>query len=153
MADKFSKQEILNILKEKVSAKGFAINVDKNELSAGASTILDMLEVIAESLSEIFYADETLTGTIRAKSLKFGPMGLQLPMSYKGAEVEYSAVTDPKFFIWLEALHTLLKAAYPEPGYGAPDVFATAMKSLLALKPKSITGKIKDGSNSVKITK
>lgn len=152
MPDQFDKRTIFNKLKSKVQAKGFNLNVNRSDLPKGTATIEDLLEIIAESLSEALSQDQVKTGTIKAKDLKLGPTGLQLPMAYKNAKVKYDITTDPKFFAWLEAFHSLLQAVYPEAGYGAPNVFGTALKTLLALKPSSLTGRITEGSGKVKTT-
>jgi hypothetical protein len=52
----------------------------------------------------------------------------------------------------METFHSVLQGVYPEPGNGSPNVFATALKSLLAQKPTSITAKITQGSGKIKVT-
>lgn len=152
MADQFDKSTILNKLKAKVQAKGFNLNVDKGDLAKGTATILDLLDIIAETVADVFFTDQAKDGTIKANDVKLGPDGLQQPHSYKEAKVKYDATTDPKFFAWMEAFHAILQGVYPEPGYGSPNVFLTALKTLLAQKPSSLTGKIIEGSKKVKVT-
>jgi len=152
MPDQFDKDTFLNKFKQKATSKGFDLNVNKDDLAKGTPTILDLLEAIAEALDEIIVKDQQKTGTIKAKSLKIGPAGLQQPAAYKEAKVKSDFVTDPKFWTWIESFHGILQGVYPEPGNGSPDVFATAMKLLLSQKPSSITGKIIEGSKSVKVT-
>lgn len=152
MGDQFDKSTILNKLKAKVSAKGFDLNVDKGDLAKGTATILDLLDIIAETMADILFTDQQKDGTIKASDIKIGPDGLQQPHAYKEATVKYDATTDPKFFTWLESLHAILQGVYPEPGYGSPNVFLTALKTLLAQKPSSLTGKITQGSGKVKVT-
>lgn len=150
--DQFDKNTFLNKFKEKATARGFELNPDKGEMSKGVPTLLDLLEGIAEAMDDIIVNDQDKAGTIKAKSLKIGPSGLQQPAAYKEAKVKSDIVTDPQFWAWMETFHTILQGVYPEPGFGSPDVFATAMKVLLSQKPSSITGKIIEGSGSVKVT-
>lgn len=152
MPDQFDENSFTTKFKQKAAAKGFNMSVDRSELPPNTPVIQDLLEAIAEALDEIFIKDESLAGTIKAKSLKLGPTGLQQDVAYKGATVKSDASTDPKFWTWMETLHSLLKVPYPEPGNGAPNVFAIALKALLALKPKNLSAKITDGSSSVKVT-
>lgn len=152
MADQFDKKIVFTKLKQKAITNGFNLTPNSAELPKGTVITTDLLEVIAETISEIFKDDQTLRGTIKASSLKLGPTGLQQAMAYKNAKVKFDATTDPKFFIWLETFHSLIQAVYPEPGFGAPNVFNTALKALLASKPTSITARITDGSSKVKIT-
>lgn len=157
MPDQFDENSFTTKFKQKAAAKGFNMSVDRSELPPNTPVIQDLLEAIAEALDEIFIKDESLAGTIKAKSLKLGPTGLQQDVAYKGATVKSDASTDPKFWTWMETLHNLIKGPpptyiYPEPGNGAPNVFAIALKALLALKPKNLSAKITDGSSSVKVT-
>jgi hypothetical protein len=152
MADQFDKATILNKLKAKVQAKGFDLNPDKSKMSNNVPTILDMLDIIAESVADLVFVDQNKDGTITAKEVKIGPDGLQQPHAYKNAKIKFDATTDPKFFAWMEALHAVIRGVYPEPGSGAPDTFARALKVLLSKKPKSLTGKIIEGSKKVKVT-
>jgi hypothetical protein len=151
MADQFSKQVILDKLKAKVRAKGFELEPDRSKMAKGVVTILDMLDIIAESLADQL-ADESKSGTLKAKEIKLGPTGLQQPGAFKEAEIKFDNTTDPKFFNWMEQLHAIIRGSYPEPGYGSPNKFANALKRLLAQKPSSLTGKITVGSKSVKVT-
>jgi hypothetical protein len=150
--DQFSKETFLSKFKQKATAKGFNLNPDKSEMSKNVPVMLDLLDAIAEGLDEIFFKDQDKSGTIKAKTLKIGPAGLQQPAAYKEAKVKSDFVTDPKFWTWMGSFHSVLQGIYPEPGNGAPDVFATAMKVLLSQKPSSITGKIIEGSKKIKIT-
>jgi hypothetical protein len=152
MADQFAKQTILNKLKTKAQAKGFNLKPDTSKMSKNVPLLEDLLDLIAEALAEVLYQDQNLPGTIKANSLKIGPGGLQMPMAYKTGTIKCDATTDPKFFAWIETFHSILQGAYPEPGNGSPDIFATVMKALLPLKPTSLTGKITNGSGSVKVT-
>jgi hypothetical protein len=152
MADQFSKETIFNKFKDKARAKGFELNPDRSKMSKNIPIMIDLLEAIAEALSDILYKDENLPGTIKAQSLKIGPSGLQKATAYKDGSVKADMTTDPTFFTWIETFHSLLQAVYPEPGNGAPDVFAMALKSLTGLKPSSITAKITNGSGSVKVS-
>jgi hypothetical protein len=152
MPDQFSKSTILTKFKQKAISKGFNLTPDTSEMSKGVPLLVDLLEIIAETIEEIIVTDQSLPGTIKASSLKIGPTGLQQPVAYKEATIKSDIVTDPKFWAWMEAFHAVLQGAYPEPGYGSPNVFATALKLLLSQKPSSITGKITKGSGSVKVT-
>lgn len=152
MADQFDKKTILSKMQEKASAKGFELNPDRGDMSKDVVTLDDLLDAMAESLAEIISKDQDLTGTIRASSIKLGPAGEQKPVAYKDGLVKADATTDPSFFSWIEALHSVIQGSYPEPGNGSPNVFATALKTILSLKPTSITAKIVDGSSKVKIT-
>jgi hypothetical protein len=152
MADRFSKNNILAILREKVQAKGFNLNPDKSKMSKVAVTIADLLDVLASSLSEILSQEEIRNATIKASSLKLGPSGLQNAIATKDMAVKFDITTDPQFFTWIETLHGILQAVYPEAGYGAPNTFAMALKTLIGAKPSSLTGKINEGSGSVKVT-
>lgn len=152
MADQFSKATILNKLKEKVSAKGFNLEPAKDDMAKGVPVLLDFLDLLAETISDVFYSDQDKAGTIKANKVKLGPAGLQMPSSYKEASIKYDITTDPKFFAWMETFHSILQGVYPEPGQGAPNVFNTALKVLLSQKPTSLTGKITEGSGTVKVT-
>jgi hypothetical protein len=152
MPDQFDKDSFLNKFKQKAQAKGFELKPDKSKMAKDVPTLLDLLDAIAEALDEIIVKDQDKPGTIKAKSLKIGPSGQQQPAAYKEAKVKSDATTDRKFWSWMEAFHAKLRGVYPEPGKGAPNVFANSMKSLLAKKPKSITGKIIEGSKKVKVT-
>jgi hypothetical protein len=87
-----------------------------------------------------------------ASNFKIGPSGQQKPAAYKDGTVKSDVTTDPKFWAWMETFHSLLQGIYPEPGNGSPDVFANTLKTLISLKPSSITAKIIDGSGSINIT-
>jgi len=152
MPDQFDKSTILNKLKAKVQAKGFDLNPDKSKMAKGVPTILDMLDIIAESMADLIYSEQNKNGTFAASEMKIGPTGLQQPQAYKEATIKCDFTTDPKFFTWMETLHSLLRGVYPESGYGAPNTFAMALKTLLAQKPSSLTGKITKGSSKVKVT-
>jgi len=152
MPDQYDKSSFFNKFKQKAQAKGFELNPDKGKMSKNVPTLLDLLEAIAEALDEIIIKDQDKPGTIKAKNLKLGPTGLQQPAAYKEAKIKSDFTTDPKFWTWMESLHSILQGVYPEPGNGSPDVFATAMKILLSQKPSSLTGKITEGSSKVKVT-
>jgi len=152
MAGEYDKATILAKLKEKVQAKGFDLNPDSSKMSKVSKSILDMLDVIADSMSVILSQEQIRTATLKANSLKIGPSGLQQPIATKTGTVKFDMTTDPKFFTWMETLHGILQGVYPEPGYGSPSTFAMALKTLLATKPTSLTGKITTGSGSVKVT-
>lgn len=152
MADQFDANTIKEKLREKVAAIGFELNPDRSEMSRDVVTIDDMLDILGEALGDILYNDEDLTATIRASNIKLGPAGEQRNAGYKDALVKFDATTDPQFFTWVEALHTIIQGSYTEPGNGSPDVFAIAMKALLSNKPSSITGKIIQFSSTVKVT-
>lgn len=152
MADQFDKKTFLDKFKQKSRVKGFELNPDKSKLPKNFPTTLDLLEIVAETLAEVLYQDQNLSGTLKAKDFKIGPSGLQQPVAYKTATVKADATTDPKFFTWMETFHSVLQGVYPEPGNGSPNVFATALKSLLASKPTSITAKITQGSGKIKVT-
>ncbi len=152
MADQFSKQTILNKLKEKVSAKGFNLEPSKDDMSKGMPVLLDFLDLLAETISDVFYIDQSKSGTIKADKIKLGPDGLQQPGAFKESEIKYNITTDPAFFTWIETFHGILQGVYPEAGYGAPNTFNTALKTLLSQKPSSLTGKITEGSKKVKVT-
>jgi hypothetical protein len=152
MADQFQKDTFFNKFKEKASAKGFELFPNRSDMANGVPLMVDLLEAMSEALDDIFYNDQNLPGSIKASSLKLGPDGLQQPAAYKEATVKSDATTDPQFWAWMETFHGLLQAVYPEPGFGAPDTFALALKALLAQKPSSITAKITQGSGTVKVT-
>lgn len=158
MPSQYSKSSIENAIKARVAAKGFNLNVKKGEgkgIASTTPTISDLISVIADSLSTVLTEEEG-SAELVAKDFKIGPPGLQQPVATKAppgeTNVVFDMTTDPNFFTWLETLHSLLQSSYPEPGYGAPDVFATALKSLLSLKPSSLKGKITSGSSKVKVT-
>jgi len=148
----YDKNNIFAVLQDKVSAKGFNLDPDKSKMAKNTPTTKDLLEAIAETLSEILSQDQSKEAVLEGSSFKIGPSGLQNPVSYKGATIKADMSTDPAFFTWFETLTGLLQAVYPEPGLGSPSVFATALKVLIGLKPTSLTGKITDGSGSVKVT-
>lgn len=152
MADQFDKSTIFAKFKEKAQAKGFNLSPDKSKMTKNVPVIQDLLEAIAEALAEILYKDESLPGTLKASSFKIGPSGLQKAVAYKDASVKADITTDSSFFTWMETLHSLLQAVYPEPGNGSPDVFAMTLKTLVGMKPSSLTAKITAGSGSVKVT-
>ena len=152
MADQFAKKTFFDKFKNKARTKGFNLNIDKSKVPQNFPSTLDLLEIVAETLEEVLHKDQSLSGTIKAKDLKIGPSGMQQPVAYKTAKVKADATTDPKFFTWMETFHSLIQVPYPEPGFGAPNVFATALRALSAQKPTSITAKIIDGSKKVKIT-
>jgi hypothetical protein len=156
MAGQYSKEVILAKLREKVVAKGFSLQPQGDtQLPAGTPTIDDALQVIAESLAEILEKG-TLPAKLQSSSFKIGPQGIQQPVATKAMpgmnNVKFDMTTDPTFFTWAETFHGLLQAVYPEPGNGSPNVFATALKALLALKPTSLNGKIISGSATTKVT-
>jgi hypothetical protein len=150
--DQFSKSNIFDKLKNKAKLKGFELAPDKSKMSKNVPTVQDLMEIVAEAISEILSQDETSSATLKAQSFKIGPTGLQKPVAYKDATVKADITTDSSFFTWIESFHSLLQVPYPEPGLGAPSVFAIALKTLIAMKPTSITAKITDGSGSVQIT-
>ena len=149
MADQFSKTTILDKLKQKCVAKGFELN--PKELPKGCPSLIDTLNLFAEAIAEVIQQEQSLSGTIKAKDLKIGPSGMQQPAAYKTAKIKFDATTDPKFFTWMETLHSLIQIPWPQPN-GAPDTFATGLRALLAQKPTSLTGKIIDGSKKIKVT-
>jgi hypothetical protein len=158
MPGQYSKSTIQNAIKARVLAKGFNLNVQKGEgkgISNTTPTISDIIDVVSDSLSTIL-SQGTFSANLVAKDFAIGPPGLQQPVATKAIpgqnNVVFDMTTDPTFFTWIETLHSLLQASYPEPGYGAPDVFATALKSLLSLKPTSINGKITSGSSTIKVS-
>lgn len=151
MADQFDKETILAKFREKAQAKGFELHRDKSKMSNGYPAIEDLLDAVAEALADIFH-NEDEPGVLKAQNFKIGPSGIQKPAAYKDGAVKADIVSDPAFFTWIETFHGLLQGVYPEPGNGAPDVFAMALKSLLAQKPTSITAKIIDGTDKVKVT-
>jgi hypothetical protein len=152
MADQFAKATILNKLKAKVQAKGFNLNPDKSDMAKNVPVLLDILDIIAETVADVFYTDQDKDGTVKANTFKLGPDGAQQPHAYKEAKVKFDSVTDPKFFTWMETFHSLLQGVYPEAGYGAPNTFGSTLKTLLSQKPTSLTGKIIEGSKKVKVT-
>lgn len=158
MPGQYSKTTIENAIRARVLAKGFNLNVQKGEgkgIANTTPTISDMISVIADSLSTIL-TQGTQSAKLVAKDFAIGPPGLQQPVATQAIpgqnNVVFDMTTDPAFFTWIETMHSLLQASYPEPGYGAPDVFATALKSLLSLKPSSLNGKITSGSSTIKVT-
>ncbi len=120
-------------------------------MSKNVPTILEILDAVAGAMSDILH-DQDSTATLTAQNFKIGPSGLQKPAAYKDGTVKSDATTDPNFWAWMEAFHGFLDGVYPEPGNGSPDVFATALKSLVGQKPTSITAKIIDGSGSINIS-
>jgi hypothetical protein len=151
MAQSFSKDNIDSTLTNKVSADAFNTSPERDKMSKRVPTLVELVSVIAEALSELIGAGN-LTATIGTTGIKIGPRGQQKPISYKDAIVTFDATTDPKFWSWLEAFHAFLQSIYPESGSGSPNVFATTLKSLIAQKPTSLTGKISTGSQDVKIS-
>lgn len=158
MGKQYDKNTFVAEFQQKVSAKGFVWKVQKGEgkgIANTTPTMLDLMEAIAEALSDILGAGN-LPADLVAASFKIGPSGLQQPVATKAppgaTNVKADITTDPKFFTWVETLHSLLQASYPEPGNGAPNVFATALKTLISLKPTEIKAKITDGSSKVKVT-
>lgn len=158
MASQYSKENILNILKEKVSAKGFVLDVEKGDkkgIAKTTPTLLDMLEALAEALeAQLEKGDKD--ASLVASDFKIGPSGQQMEVATKSqpgeVNVKFDATTDPKFFTWIETLHSLLQNTYPISGYGSPNSFAIALKTLLSNKPTSLTGKIIKGSSKIKVT-
>lgn len=148
----FSKEAILAVFAKKATAIGFNMNPDKSKMAQGVMTTADLMDIVSTSISELLSQEELRTATIRTTGIKIGPTGIQKPITNKDAQVKFDITTDPNFFAWLETFHGLLQAVYPEPGYGSPNVFATALKSLIAQKPTSLTGKIVEGTDKVKIT-
>lgn len=155
MAKQYDKSTILNALKLRVAQKGFNVNVDKSKTGPGVPMVQDLLEGIAEAVSDAL-TKGTNTGVLRAKDFNIGPPGIQQPVATKAfvgeTNVVFDMVTDPQFFIWMETFHSLLNTSYPEPGYGAPDVFAMVLKVLIAMKPKAIKGKITSGTSKFNVT-
>lgn len=157
MAKQYDKDTIFNLLKLRVASKGFNLKPNKGDggLANTTPTTIDLLEGISEGLSDVL-TKGTNSADIVAKDFKIGPIGLQQPVATKafGAEtnVVADATTDPQFFAWIETFHSLLSAAYPEPGLGAPNVFATVLKTLVSMKPTKINAKITTGSSKVKVT-
>lgn len=152
MPDQFDKRTILTKLQEKFQAKGFILEPDRSKLPAGTPTMGDMLDAMAEALAEIISTDELSKGTIKASEIKLGPSGLQQPAAFKTSDIKSDITSDPKFWAWMEIFKGLLQASYPEPGMGAPNVFATALKALLAAWPSEMKGKVVSGSATVKVT-
>jgi hypothetical protein len=158
MAKQYDKDTILNALKLRVAQKGFKLNVKKGDgegIHSTTPTTIDLLEGIAEATSDIL-TKGTNSAEIIANDFSIGSPGIQQDVATVafGAEtnVVFDMTTDPQFFTWIETFHSLLNAVYPEPGSGAPDVFATALKSLVGLKPTALNGKITKGSSKVKVT-
>ena len=152
MPDQFSKGTILTKLQEKVSAKGFILEPDRSKLPDGTPTMGDLLEAIAEAFAELISTDEAVKGTIKASEIKLGPSGLQQPAAFKTSDIKSDITSDPKFWAWMQTFKGMLQASYPEPGLGAPNVFATALKALLATWPSEMKGKVTSGSGTVKVT-
>lgn len=158
MAKQYSKKTISDIFKQKAQAKGFQIRVTKGEGKGIANitpTLVDMIDAFAEGMEDILQSGDKSADLV-AKSFKIGPAGQQQPVATKAGPGQTNVVadmtTDPGFFTWMETLHSLLQAPYPEPGNGSPSVFAIALKALISLKPTSIKAKISEGSSKVKVT-
>jgi hypothetical protein len=158
MPGQYSKSTIFGTFQAKATAKGFNLAPPKGEgkgISNTTPTMNDLLEAIAEGVSDIL-TKGTNSASLVARDFKIGPPGLQQPVATKAIpgqnNVKADMTTDPTFFTWIETFHSLLQASYPEPGNGSPNVFATALKSLLSLKPTSINAKITSGSGSIKVT-
>jgi hypothetical protein len=154
MANLYDKDTIFTKLKEKVSGKGFVLDPDKGKMSKETRYMQDLLEGIAEAISEILTGTGDKVAVLNGSEFKIGPSGMQNPAAYKDGTVKSDTTTDPAFFAFIEALYAVLQTpVIPEVGNGAPSSFHTAMKAaLLAVKPSSITSKIIDGSSKVKIT-
>jgi hypothetical protein len=120
-------------------------------MSQGVPTIVEILDSLAGAISDMLH-DQSTTATMVAQNFKIGPQSLQKPAAYKDGTVYSDASTDPTFWAWMEAFHSYLQAIYLEPGNGSPDVFATALKALIAQKPSSLTAKIISGSSSINIS-
>jgi hypothetical protein len=156
MPNQYSKDLFKATFSKYALQKGFKMPPEGDtDMPAGTPTMADLLEAIAEALQEIF-EQGALPAKLQAATFKIGPPGPQQPVATKAmpgtTNVKADMTTDPTFFGWIETFHSLLQASYPEPGYGSPDVFATALKTLLAQKPTSINAKITDGSTKVKVT-
>lgn len=151
MAQSFDTDNINSLLTNHVSGDAFNVAPDRSKMSQGVPTIVELVSLVSEALSELL-EQGTLPATIVTQGLQIGPQSLQKPMSYKDATVIFDATTDPKFWTWIETFHNFLDLIYPEPGYGAPNQFATAWKALISQKPTSLTGKIVVGTQNVKIS-
>lgn len=151
MAQSFDADNINSKLTNHVSSSGFNTSPDRDKISQSVPTIVELVSVVAEAMSDLLERG-ALPATIVTQGLQVGPISLQKPMSYKDATVVFDATTDPIFWAWQEAFHSFLDAVYPEPGYGSPNVFATALKALIAQWPTSLTGKITVGTQNLKIS-
>lgn len=156
MSKQYSKKTLLEEFENKVEAKGFELNVKKGDgIARDTPTLIDFMEAMAEALSEIL-EDGDKDANLVASSFKIGPAGMQQPAAHKASPGQTNVVaditTDPQFFTWIETFHSLLQGVYPEPGNGSPNVFATALKALVSLKPTEIKAKITEGSDKVKIS-
>ena len=158
MPKQYDKQTVFNTLKTKVTSKGINLQVQKggdNRIANTTPTAVDLLEGISEAISDVLTAG-TNSAEIVAKDFKIGPPGLQQPVATKANPPETNVIadmtTDPKFFTWLETFHSLLQTPYPEPGNGSPSVLATALKTLVSIKPTELKGRIVSGSSKIKIT-
>ena len=158
MAKQYDKETIFNALKLRVAQKGFQLNVQKggdNRIASSTPTLVDMLKGIAEATAELLNSGN-LSAELIANDYKIGPPGLQQPVATvinpPQTNVIFDITTDPTFFTWLETFHSLLQASYPEPGNGSPSVFATALKTLVSIKPTEIKARIDSGSSKVKVT-
>jgi hypothetical protein len=158
MAKQYDKDTIFNAMKLRVASKGFKLLIKKGDgegIHNTTPTTIDLLEGISEALSDIL-TKGTNSAEIVAKDFKIGPPGIQQDVATVafGADTNVKAdmTTDPKFFTWIETFHSLLGTVYPEPGNGSPNVFATALKTLVSLKPTALNAKITKGSSKVKVT-
>jgi hypothetical protein len=154
MPDQFDKRTILAKLEEKVAAKGFILEPDRDQMPDGTPTMGDLLDAIAEGIAEIISTDEDIKGTIKASELRIGPSGTQKDVAFKDSDTKADIITDSTFFAWLEAFKSVLQSGtIPEAGLGAPSAFHTAMKAaLLPTWPSEIKGKIILGSKVIKVS-
>lgn len=158
MPKQYDKKTFLEEFEKRITQKGFVWKVEKGDkkgIAKTTPTLMDLMEAIAEALSEIL-SNGDKPAKLVANSFKIGPSGQQLPVATKAPpgvnNVKADMTTDPSFFTWIETFHSLLQGTYPEPGQGSPSTFAIAMKSLISLKPKEIKAKIIEGSSKVSIT-
>jgi hypothetical protein len=154
MAELYSKDTIFATLKDKVTAKGFKLDWDRTKMSPETKGTVDLLEAVAEAMSDILMNMEDKPATLKASEFKIGPAGAQKAAAYKDGQAKSDMAVDSSFWSFIEAFFAIVTGPpIPEPGNGAPSMFQTAlMAALAAVKPSSITAKIIDGTDKVKIT-
>jgi hypothetical protein len=154
MADMYSKDSILGKLKEKTNAKGFKLDWDRTKMSPETKGTEDLLDAIAEAFYEILSNKEDSPATLKCSEIKIGPAGAQNAIAYKDGQCKSEMSVDSSFWSFIEAFFAIATGPpIPEPGYGAPSMFKTALQAALsAAKPNSITFKIIDGTDKVKVS-
>jgi hypothetical protein len=154
MANLYDKDTIFTKLKDKISGKGFVLDPDKGKMAKETRYMVDLLEGIAEAMSDILTGMGDKVAVLNGSEFKIGPSGQQNAAAFKDGQVKSDITTDPDFWAFVEAFYTVLNTpTIPEPGNGSPSMFHTMMKaSMMSVKPSKIKSKIVEGSSKIKIT-